>query len=287
MKTAIKINVLIISLSSFFISCEKEIKNGDIPPFEQKLVLSTFLSPADNLSKVQVSSNKRIYGELGTIEDLGTVSASISDGSNEIPLSLTAGGFVFSKQNMAIKQGKSYLLKVSSSKGLESSGTCTIPYNRNINIEVDTATQISTPISGYTAKVFKLNINLTDFPGEENFYRYYCVHYTYKKTTQMSVNRRVYSGFKDEFFSDKGNDGKKISLSMVSFSFNKSIYDSSFVKIYVLTTDKDYYLYHQSLKNYSGGDDPFTEISPIYTNIKGGLGIIAGYTIDSVILRLK
>ena len=47
-------------------SCERDVKNVGLPEFEQKLVLAAFISPSDTISKITVSSNQRIYGELGT-----------------------------------------------------------------------------------------------------------------------------------------------------------------------------------------------------------------------------
>jgi hypothetical protein len=63
--------------------------------------------------------------------------------------------------------------------------------------------------------------------------------------------------------------------------------DSAFLKVYLLNTDKSYYDYHRSLGNYDSGDDPFTEPSPVFSNVNGGLGIFAAYTVDSLIFRLK
>jgi uncharacterized protein (DUF1919 family) len=93
-------------------------------------------------------------------------------------------------------------------------------------------------------------------------------------------------GSESEFFNDEKQDGKRIyANSLTVFEPERS--DSSFLVFYLLSTDKDYYTYHQSLNKYSGGEDPFTETSPVYSNVSGGLGIFAAYTIDSITLRIK
>jgi hypothetical protein len=66
-----------------------------------------------------------------------------------------------------------------------------------------------------------------------------------------------------------------------------SYYDSAFIKIYLLNTEKSYYLYQKSLEDYKSGEDPFTEVTPVYSNIDGGLGIFTSFTIDSLIYRLR
>jgi len=95
--------------------------------------------------------------------------------------------------------------------------------------------------------------------------------------------------FKEEesWFSDEGYDGKRIYANNFGSQYNASNSDSVKTVIYILNTNKDYYIYHQSLIKYSGGDDPFSEVSPVFSNINGGLGIFAGYTVDSIVLRLK
>jgi hypothetical protein len=41
------------------------------------------------------------------------------------------------------------------------------------------------------------------------------------------------------------------------------------------------------MSNYISGSNPFSEPTPVFNNIAGGLGIFAAYTIDSIIFRLK
>jgi hypothetical protein len=92
---------------------------------------------------------------------------------------------------------------------------------------------------------------------------------------------------------DIGLNGKKFILRTIEFQPVYLDYaswldpDSAFLRIYLLSTDKPYYDFHKSLENYSLGDTPFAEPSFVYSNVKGGLGIFASYTLDSLIFRLK
>jgi hypothetical protein len=280
----IKYWIIIVVLIGM-ISCEKEIKNGTLPEFAQKLVITSFISPGDTISLINVDSNRRIYGELGITEQLGSLTAFISDETKEIPLERTISGFMFRPDDISIEEGKTYNLKVISDKGLTAESSCYVPINRNFDIKVDTFSQTATYPDRYRSLMAKISI--TDYPGEDNYYRLHCeqeVYYSHSDLPFHFIN--MFSGFKNEFSTDNGKDGDNIEIT--SFEINNvTSCDSSLFRIYLLNTNKAYYDYHLSLNNYSGGDDPFTEVSPVYSNITGGLGIFAAYTIDSLIFRLK
>jgi hypothetical protein len=91
----------------------------------------------------------------------------------------------------------------------------------------------------------------------------------------------------DIYFSDEGKDGKRVFANAVYDGGLPADSDSTLFIFYILNTDKDYYSWHKSLNKYSGGDDPFREISPAYSNITGGLGIFASYTVDSIVYKLR
>ena len=87
-------------------------------------------------------------------------------------------------------------------------------------------------------------------------------------------------------------DGKEISQRTEGtdrgyYSSPDSSPDSVFMKIYLLNTEKSYYQFHQSLLNYDDGTVPFSETSPLFSNITGGLGIFSAYTVDSIVIRIK
>lgn len=287
--------ILVIVLVTL-ISCEKEVKNGIMPEFKQKLVISSFISPQDTVSYVNVDSNRRIYGELNIKETLGNLTAYLSDGTKEIPLINISSGFIFRPGDMSIEEGKTYNLKVKSDKGLAAESSCKVPLNRTLEIKVDTFSVAATYPDRYTGTNLMASISIKDYPGEDNYYRLYIEQEIYRTYLGQSWNSNYkFTGLKNEFFTDKGSDGKNIEIASIGISsiitivnFNSIIpIDSSFFKVLILNTNKEYYDYHESIKKYSGGDDPFTEVSPVYTNISGGLGIFAAYTVDSLIFRLK
>jgi hypothetical protein len=268
------------------VSCEEDVKNVRLPEFEQKLVVTSFISPVDTISYVNVSSNIRIYGLLNRYETTGNLTAYISDDTREISLDTSGSGFKFRRKDMAIEEGKTYKLRVISDKGLAAEASCTVPFYRNLKIEADTFRKYYNYQNGYTYSSFMINIFFTDFPDEDNYYRLFCKHEVYTSSQHNVQYYMIPSGFTNEFFSDKGKNSERSLVSSIALYDIKNA-DSSFIRIYLFNTDKPYFDYHMSLKNYSGGEDPFTEASPVYSNVIGGLGIFAAYNVDSLVFRLK
>ena len=198
--------------------------------------------------------------------------------------------FVFTSSELPVEEGKTYVLKVESAKGLFAEASCTVPIKKNLFPELDTVSihyTNSYDNSKYT--YLQSDFYFTDIKGEENYYGVFSEltwpdpPYTFSKTQNKILVDPKYN-----CFNDKGIDGNRLKIPLESF-YNTYIglHDSTYFKIYLLNTDKPYYDYHKSIEKYQSGETPFVEASPIYSNIKGGLGIFAAYTYDSIVIRLK
>ena len=267
-------------------SCERDVNNLRYPDFKQKMVISAFISPDNINNYISVTSNRRIYGDLSMHETLGNLSATLSDNNHEISLDTTGSGFVFRSSDLPVEEGKTFKLKISSDKGLSAEATCTVPLRRSFSLEVDTFRRFEQVSDDYVYAAFMLNFYFTDFQGEDNYYRFYCEQTTYHSSYYYPKFTLRYLDLENKYFTDKGKDGDRSLITTLNIDDPKHD-DSSFLKVYLLNTDKAYFDFHKSLDKYEGGDDPFTEASPVYSNINGGLGIFAAYTVDSLIFRLK
>ena len=148
--------------------CEKYISYVNSPEFEQKLVVTSFISPSDTVSRIFVSSNQPLYSYSEKLEDPGDLFGTISDGTTEIELDTTSFGLSFNHDKMPVISGKTYTLKISGSKGLYAEAKATVPQKREILIKVDTMSQ---DVNEYMPGVeMVVNIELTDYPGEKNYY---------------------------------------------------------------------------------------------------------------------
>jgi hypothetical protein len=271
-----------------FTRCETEADYVKLPEFEKKLVVTSFISPSDTVSYVIVSSNQRLYGEAGIYESPGNISGTISDGTKEVSLYLSGNRLNFDKNEMQVSYGKNYTLKVYSDLGLSAEGECSVPEKRELTTQIDTFS-ILHKIDNYLPwREFKVTVSFTDKPDVADYYRLTGMYLLYN-TNQGYEKRR----WKEPMYIDKAfiNDSEAGQDNMITRTFGAnryfSYYDSAFMKIYILHTEKSYYQYHKSLQSYTSGDNPFSEVTPVFSNIKGGLGVFSSYTIDSLTFRLK
>ena len=285
----------LLSLFLLFIvvSCELGVEDVELPAFKQQLVIGSFISPGDSVSYISAYSNQRVLGELNRNESTGNLTAFLSDGSREIQLDTTESlfrfhpevTFSFYPEDMRIEDGKTYTLRIQSDKGLSAEAICTVPIRRKVEIEVDTfetfVNQEGRPLY-YRSLV--ANISLNDYEGENNYYRISGEQESYYSAINYSLINRLAG--EEKGISDNGWDGTKKIVFNTSLS-DPSNSDSSFLKVIINYINKDYYLYTNSLSKIKVGESPFSEDSPLYSNIKGGLGIFCAYTSDTVTFRLK
>lgn len=268
-----------VLVMTFFSSCDKEAVNIEYPAYKPKMVITGYISPDKRSNLIGLSSNFKIYGEeLYSLNDLGSVIATISNGDIESDLDTTIkAGFSFKISGFPVEEGRTYKLKVRSNIG-SAEAFCIVPYKRKFNLKLDT---IRPP--GYQPGYYTGKLSFTDCRGEENFYLLFCDQLSYK-SGKASSRKLQFS--ERNYFDDKGKDGSEFRINTGTIGISNTI-DSSFIKVFLLNTDKNYYDFQKSLDNYNSGEDPFTEPSPVYSNVTGGLGIFAAYTMDSLIFRLK
>ncbi len=273
-----------------FPGCEKNVGDVKLPLFEQKLVINSFISPSDTISMFFISSNRKIYGEIGKTDEIGKISGTISDGINEVALDSSRSGLKLSMDKMQIGYGKRYTIKVNSETGLEATATCNVPQKKVFMVKIDTFSVAAPDIPNrYFPRQTNFILTLKDIPGEQNFYRLGVIYRGYfisQASGQPKETSRSIS-IEKEFLTDAARDGLDLtvkSISGIDYFFD---HDSAFLEVYLYNLEKSYYLYHRSLNSYIGDENPFSEPSPVYSNVTGGLGIFTSYTVDTLVFRLK
>ncbi len=263
--------------------CEKYINYVNSPVFEQKIVINSFISPSDTISQILVSSNQPLYSFSEKPEDLGDITGTISDGTNEVQLDTNSTGLYFSRDKMSVSAGKTYTLKVSSSKGLFAEASATVPQQREMMIKVDTVTTTRDMYDYLPFNELVITVELTDYPGEKNYYNIIGKFTGYRS----NPNNFHYLRYWFEYINDiKATPENKIKSDSWIVPSNNN-YDSAFISVFVMNTEESYYLYHTSLYDYDHSDNPFSESKPVYSNINGGLGVFTSFTMDSLRFRLK
>lgn len=287
-----KTKYLLLSTIVFLIACERDVTSLKLPEFRQKLAVTSFISPSDTISYFYISSNRKIFGELNTEDSIGELSGTISDGTYVTALEKIDCGLRINRKKMAVEYGKTYSIEISNGDGLSAEASCTVPQKRDFTIKADTFSVIhqSRAPEPYTFRSLEFSLAISDFAGEKNYYRISgrTVGYFTDANTGMVFKVINVPWFDEEFFSDEGMDGREI-IRLTNFGCTTDHYslDSSYLEITLFNTDRGYYLYHKSLGNYNDGENPFTEVTPVYSNITDGLGIFASYTVDSLRFRIK
>jgi hypothetical protein len=282
---------LSILVTLISISCEKEVGNAKVPLFIPKLVLTSFLSPSDSISCIDVNSNKPLYGDLENLNPIGTLTGKISDGEKEIVLKQKENKLFFTSNDMQIINGKTYRISVSSDKNMKAGGTCTIPVDFDLKLMSDTFSILRHgEIPEYREwREFRARVIFTDQPGSENYYRLYgrYVGFITKPQSPVPEYYSEYVWIENELMTDRSADNEGNIITEFNLNRSYTYYDSAFLKIYILNTEESYYLYHKSLDDYTDNENPFSESTPVFSNIEGGLGVFTSYSIDSIVIRLK
>jgi hypothetical protein len=277
-----KIKLLLLLYLSFLISgCEDgflsvEEKTVNIPSSTAPTIVA-FLCPQDSVHTVQLYYTSPVIGKNNLPEWSANVSKSVvtlSDESQTVALKSEKNRnniFKIKATDFKVVAGKTYKLRVVTYDGQQAEATCTIPLSKIDIKKVDTkAVNSSDP--------FYL-ITWMDIANEQNYYAVYIVQ---GQVNFSTGERRVGNDTGENGILDTGREGQELSTKR-SFLLQKRRNASdgfSFVsEIQLLNTDIHFYRYHKDLEILQISDDnPLSEPTNIYSNIKGGFGVFAGFT---------
>lgn len=247
-------------------------------------------------------------------DNITTATVTISNGTTRaiIPYRATDLTYTLPASQFPIRAGETYTLTVTD--GTRSAqASCTIP----VSAVPITSYSLDTNIVGAFGRR-DTTLNLTfywkDLPGQENYYRVKAFElYEYSVVTANAaelylVEKRRQQRF---YFSWSRNSGRSVyqsdaNLDGAEFSsppgdkrienalvFQQLIQNAAPPEqgptqlgtyLQLLHTDQNYFLYHRSLQQ-TRGDNPFTEPALVYTNVRGGLGVFAGYNLYTKIVK--
>jgi hypothetical protein len=266
-------------------SCIEDVPDIDLPKSGPKLVVTSFITPNDTIKVIVTNSMPinynfsysydEIYQEFPPVENaLVTIRNTNSDEYVIIPYNPMFSLYMLTPSEFNIEKGEEYELKVKDADQKQVTAKTIVPndFPELLSISIDT---IGTYTWDYDPSETYYDIVVSGFikdpPGERNFYRslialYQCYYDSWMDTTycyNSEVGRNL--------FSDLDSDGQNISFKMNFYGMN---WDN--ISIIILSTDEHYYNYHRTLFSW-GGDNPFVEPTPIYSNINGGLGVFSSY----------
>jgi hypothetical protein len=259
-------SISVVLIMVFLNSCTKD-ADVKLPQVESKLVINSFISPQDTVIKVGVTLSQPLYNNSnsGQIFDVNNAVVQISDGVNTKTLNFDPAGnyYSISTAQFQISVGVTYNLTVSTPDGKYVTATTSIP-EPNSTLTY-TSRYLNDPNE---TDAYSINAYWNDTPGSEDYYR---VLY-FNKYIYFGDIDTTYSFLFSENYSDKNNDGKVLSD---NFEVNKM--NNSSGEIYLMHATKEYYLYHKALRIAPNSGNPFSEPVQMYSNVKGGYGIFAGF----------
>ncbi|GGH64606.1 DUF4249 domain-containing protein [Phaeocystidibacter marisrubri] len=295
-----------ILLALPFIACEKTIDyNGDLS--EPMIVLgpSNAVSSGFGLSRFEDSvqfilSNSIDILDIGIPGPIQNADVQIREvGGAWIPVIERASGY-YSTNALQIVTGKSYEVKASATGYDDVSAKCTVPFPIAINsFKYESTVYPPDTFNFYDAyKVY--NLKLQD-PG--NGRRYFCItaEYRYNDTTLGSTGYEVqltskspyarpitdgdyYYRLNELFGTNEGFEGKEVNIPLQLYNegWEPNPGDDISLYITVKTLDESGYKYHTSRQRYQqfgGSGDLFSQPVQVFTNVKGGLGFLGGYSL--------
>lgn len=285
---------LLILLLYVFSSCEKEIQ-VDLPQHDPMIVANSFFSP-DCTWTVYLSNSLAIL-DRENINSIDNGTVSITDNNNNSETLLHKGAGVYKSSVSRPLNGKTYTLKVAAPSYNSIDAVNHIPTLIPI---VSVALKDSAFIGRNKEERAEITIRFRDLPSETNYYQaelimvdlennYYQAPIGYNlsfQTNDPSLNiedQTSIAFFNDEFFNGKLYDLKLNIESAVLQSYsNSQTPQKKKIAIKLYSVSKAYYMYSKTYKNYvENNGNPFAEPVQVYNNINKGLGIFAGFTLDT------
>lgn len=272
-----KTYLLLIMTALLFSSCDQLISEIDAPPSESKLVVFSVISPQDSVIEVKVHKSNPLFSDITYQWNEerfppvvnATVLLSGEGQSATIPYDVDFATYRIDRTAFNIIPGGHYELKVMVPDFTQISAECIVPEQTPPNIEI-TGSGL-TEETGMEEWYFEFRFK--DLPEIGHFYLINAAVIYQDPWMEESYN--YFSGFKQGniLVTDKSNDGGYFNYRTYPLALQYMDSDNVWVSLSLI--DENYYQYAQSVNNFQD-DNPFSEPTPIYSNIDGGLGVFGG-----------
>lgn len=269
--------ILLIPFITLLTGCEEMVSEVDIEPAPSKLVITSFINPDMPNASVRVSKSRPLYtptsyDEYSDFHSVDDAFVTLTNFVDSVVLSydIETKTYIINRERFPIIKGTTYLLTVVTSDGDSASATTTVPALTAPAIEL---ISIDSTIE-YEQRMYYANVKFKDIEGIGQYYSFNvgAVYWIEGQSTPSLSEIGFQRG--DPYVTDKNKDGNYFSYSTNNFVK----YGTGPSRLYftLAVTDEHYYNYHKGLQNYDEGN-PFAEPVPVYSNVKGGLGVFCSY----------
>jgi hypothetical protein len=279
---------LLIFLIIYLTSCEEfflsEVTDINLPGARIQLVIYSYISPQDSIIRVMIQNSEPYLnsGKGQTVETAVNVFMARKDGEYQrLAFNEAYKSFIIKSEEFPVEPGFNYKLLVETSTGRKIEAECHVPEMDYEYFKVEVP--LREPDEWGNEKLI-IDWKLSVRGGNQEKYftsgayvkRYRAnVHEENPDTLLVSIED-LFLHYGTAHIADISGKTYTYKSSHWMSDYNKR-FDSLFV--YLLRTDENYYMFHKSYLDYReyGEDNPFSENVLIYSNIKGALGVFAGY----------
>lgn len=275
-----------LSLIAALSSCVKD-SSEVLVATTPKLVVESYLNPADTEITVVVNANRPIdgagSGDRGNVNPVQNATVLLSNGTKEVTLtSQSTNTYKIAASALPLKTGQTYTLKVSATGYQAVDATCTIPKGITEPESVDGDLQYTLKDASTSTYTVYRKRTMHWTPGETGK-KYYLTGSgegsvsTLKINGKDSVSVRLSNMEVVAFLTDEGTS--RYTTPQLAYPIGTSKADKKLIKgvpvyAFVYQVDRNYYEFFRTAKlQREVGDNPFAEAVPVYTNIRNGLGV--------------
>lgn len=285
--------IFIFCTALAFISCEKTVDANKLLDTEEKVTITSYISPIDTLLRVKVSKALPAIGtvlsnndedanrELFLIKD-AVVRISDEEGNTaNFSYLEEEATYISDAANLAIMEGKQYFLNVVAN-GKEFNATCTIPKSAPEILEI-----VRILDNDFGSVIAEIDITFKDITGQRNFYVLGgSTEEIYDEET--FVNPLFFDS--DGLLTDAVEDGITLGETAKVYLGEQGDTQPKEVILQVAHVDEIVFQNMQAsnLNSYNDGN-PFVEYSISPNNIEGenGVGLFAGYQVSEKIIVVE
>jgi hypothetical protein len=268
--------LLLFPVTIFLLASCEEDADIELPEVEPKIVISCFITPQDSIIRAYISRSNPVFNSSTSTTGAAVPNATVMLYGNSSSVQLVYNSiteyYEVSTAVFPVLAGNEYRIDVThAASGAHAEATTTVPLVTPSGFQCTATDTIvsSDPWNTYGESRFEYSFQ--DPAGQQNLYRFTVYNVMYD-SVMMDTSLNQWSSW--DLFNDENADGTAISRNFISW-YNE--YAGSLIEydVWLHNCNYDYYMFHQSMNNYDGGDNPFAEPVQIYTNVTDGLGIFA------------
>lgn len=269
-------------------SCETKLDLSEVSG-RTRLVVNALINDQD---KIEIQISKTIpLGSNGGVEFVKNAVVVVRDeNGNQTGFTYNVGTDKYENQTFRAMAGKYYSISVKAPGFDEAFAEMVMPDKAS---KTPSTWKDSTDVDSSGYPTGTLSVNLNDNGMENNYYRVSLFYYdditatwnTLQPVTRDAAieNDAIVSDNGSWVFSDRSFNGQQKSIGFIT----PYGYALGTPKYLVLTESLNdaYFKYFKSIEDYKAGAGVFGEATPVYSNIRNGVGIWAGSSISRDTIR--